>query len=60
MVSQPTYFAFRKELYPELMIVYGPSEVLITSLIRDYFAFTGFKHIPDKLNANQILALPKT
>lgn len=60
VVNQPTYSAFRKELYPQLMIVYGPDDILITSLIRDYFAYTAFRHLPNPITANQLLALPKT
>lgn len=60
VAKEATYPAFRKAIYPQLMILYGPNEVLITSLLRDYFDFIGFRHIAAALTANEILALPKS
>jgi broad-specificity NMP kinase len=59
VVHSHTYAAFRKELYPQLIIVYGPSEVLITSLLKNYFNFISYRHLDAALTANQLLALPK-
>ena len=58
-VPQSTYPSFRKELNPQIVIVYGPSEVLITALLRSYLDYIGYIHISGKYSANQLLSLPK-
>lgn len=58
-MPESTYPSFRKELNPQLVIVYGPSEVLIRSLLRSYFDYIGYFHISGQYTANQLLSLPK-
>lgn len=58
-VPESNYASFRKELNPQLVIVYGASEVLITSLLKSYFNHIGYFHVSGHFTANELLALPK-
>jgi hypothetical protein len=51
-VPANNYPSFRKELNPQIIIIYGPSEVLITSLLKTYLNFIGYIYLTGTYTAN--------
>ncbi len=55
-IKELNYNAFRKELYPQLIILYGPSKILIQGLTKEYFAHIGYKIIEKSVTANELIS----
>lgn len=55
-IKELTYEVFRKELYPQLIILYGPSKVLIDALVKNYLLYIGYKLISVAVKANELVS----
>ena len=55
-VSEVSYAAFRKELYPQLIVLYGPSQVVLEALYKNYFCYIGYQLIHTPVTANDLIS----
>jgi len=51
-IKNTNYAAFRKELYPKLIIVYGPSIMQNQAIAVNYFQYIEYKIILEPVTAN--------
>lgn len=55
-VGEVSYAAFRKELYPQLIVLYGPSQVVLEALYKNYFCYIGYQLIHTPVTANDLIS----
>lgn len=55
-LNEPNYLALRKELYPRVIVVYGPNKQQNKVLADNYLKFTGYHLLYEPLTANHFLA----
>ena len=60
-VAEATYSVFRKELYPRVVVLYGPEQKQNLDIANNYFVPTSFNIINLPVTANDLITkLPKT
>lgn len=55
-VGEVSYAAFRKEIYPQLIVLYGPSHVVLEALYKNYFCYIGYQLIHTAVTANDLIS----